>query len=98
MNQERRVVVTGLGVVTPFGMGAEPLWAKRPSFQDAYDYDSDGRPDYITKRGFVKFTVHRRNALEIQYIQSDAENPSQNASTIFRAFIDPAGKRLERLP
>lgn len=78
--------------------GAEPLWAKRPSFQDAYDYDSDGRPDYITKRGFVKFTVHRRDALEIQYIESNAENPSQNASTIFRAFIDPAGKRLERLP
>ncbi len=51
MNQERRVVITGLGVVTPFGMGAEPLWAglveKRSGIRRIDVFDPSGFPAQV---------------------------------------------------
>ena len=51
MNQERRVVITGLGVVTPLGMGAEPLWAalveKRSGIRRIDAFDPKGFPSQV---------------------------------------------------
>ena len=35
MTAERRVAITGLGVISPFGVGLEPLWNGLMSEQSA---------------------------------------------------------------
>jgi 3',5'-cyclic AMP phosphodiesterase CpdA len=71
------------------GAGKEPYWTATPEFNATYDYDDDGRPDYLVDKGFVRVTVDGPRALRIEYVKSDAADPAQNGQVVFSTEVVP---------
>ena len=69
-----------------------PAWTGDAAFQSAYDFDQDGRPDYLLEKGFVRVTVEGARSLTIEYVGTDADDPRRNGNVLFRRVLHgPSG-------
>ena len=57
--------------------------------QYQYDYNADGIPDYYlnetatSRTGFYKTTINGKSSVDIDYIESNYENPRKNGKPVF---------------
>ena len=86
----------GIYYLTGGQMGgrASPRWSRRKWFRKAYDYDRDGKPDFLTDnrgratvKGFVKVTVHGTHSIELDIIKTDLNSKRRNGRSVFKKTI-----------
>jgi len=64
-----------------------PFWTADPAFQEAYDYDLDGAPDYLTDKGFVRVVVEDPRRATLQYVATDPDDPSRNGRVLYETAL-----------
>jgi hypothetical protein len=65
-----------------------PFWTADPTFNEAYDFNEDGNPDYLTDKGFVRVTVEGPHRTQIEYVKTDPEDESRNARVVFQTTLE----------
>jgi hypothetical protein len=70
------------------GGPARSFWTFDPVFNEAYDYDADGKPDYLVDKGFVRVTVEGPERVTIEYVKTDVDDAAENGRVLFQTTLD----------
>jgi hypothetical protein len=77
------------------GAGDGPGWSRFPWFQEQYDYDGDGRADFLDaengtlEAGFYRVTVYGRKRVDVAFTASRAEQPEGDARDLLSLSLYP---------
>jgi hypothetical protein len=67
----------------------EARFSRGRDFRRLYDFDGDGKPDIRREPGFTRVTVHGRDGVTIQYIETDHTDPENNGRVAFETRVEP---------
>ena len=67
--------------------GGRSSWSRMKWFQDLYDFDGDGTPDYRIDKGFVRVTVRGKESVRLEYVVTDPADLERNGTVLFDKTI-----------